>query len=242
MREKVYISGPITGIPSLNIQAFRDAEQKIRSMGMNPVVPHDLFEGIDTQDFKWEDFMRGCIKCLMDCDAVITIEGWNDSEEARIEVDLARKLKMDVFPLHNIKQLANEMHVAAEETEVQMNKLSLERRVYNFIAHSEVLEKVSKQYNKMGFAMALDKSREIKKAIKYHEFNMPKRELARQILQHQKSLYAILPSTKNVSYQNSLQKLQTIISDAQQLMNPINPLIKILQQQNINGITGAQRQ
>lgn len=115
---KVYISGPITGIERLNIDAFRIAEEKIRSMGMNPVVPHDLFEGIDTQHYKWEDFMRGCIKALMECDAVITITDWENSNGARIEVDLARKLNIEVFPLVSVKNLVKEMMVAAEETEV----------------------------------------------------------------------------------------------------------------------------
>lgn len=116
MSLKIYISGPITGIPSNNIHAFREAEEKIRSMGMNPIVPHDFFEGVDTQDFVWEDYMKKCIKELMNCDAVVTIEGWNDSRGAQIEVDLARKLGFEVLPLVCAHKLADEMHRAAEST------------------------------------------------------------------------------------------------------------------------------
>jgi hypothetical protein len=116
MSPKVYISGPITGIQSNNIHAFRDAEEKIRSMGMIPVVPHDFFEGVDTQNFVWEDYMKTCIKELMNCDAVVTIDGWNESRGAQIEVDLARKLGYEVLPLVSAHKLANEMHEAAETT------------------------------------------------------------------------------------------------------------------------------
>lgn len=115
---------------------------------------------------------------------------------------------------------------------------SLDKRLYKFITHSEVLEKVSIHYNKMAFSVALDKARELKRSIVYHDYQTPKKVLAKMILSHEKSLYAILPSTKNTSYRSSLQKLQGMIEEARKILNPIYPIISSLEQ---NGITTAVR-
>jgi hypothetical protein len=114
----------------------------------------------------------------------------------------------------------------------------IEKRIYKFITHSEVLEKVSVNYHKMAFATSLDKCREIKRAIKYHDFKMPARELAKMVLMYQKHLYNILPSSKNTSYKNSLTKLQQIITDARNMLEPIYPLIQNL---NNNGVRSTEK-
>lgn len=101
----IYISGPITGRPSLNLAAFRDAAEQIKSFGLIPVVPHDLVEGIDHEGWEWVDYMRICIKKLVECEAIITLHDWEESPGAIVEVDLARKLNMEVFTIVNLDRL-----------------------------------------------------------------------------------------------------------------------------------------
>ncbi len=113
----IYISGPITGRSELNLPQFRSAEEKIKSFGMKPVVPHDLVEGLDTEAFKWEDYMRICIKAMMDCEAVITLDDWEESPGACIEVQLARSLNMDVYHIVHLERIVQNAERTVEENQ-----------------------------------------------------------------------------------------------------------------------------
>ena len=86
---KVYISGPITGYPNGNAEAFGDAEDSIRWSGHEPVNPHKL-----THDHgkTWAEFMREDIKALLDCQAIFMLKGWWHSKGAVIENKLAQEL------------------------------------------------------------------------------------------------------------------------------------------------------
>lgn len=93
---RIYISGPMTGVPGLNRGAFADAARGLRSEGLEAVNPHEIGDalGIDTS---WLGYMREDIKALMDCDAVLALEDWQQSRGARIEVRLAIALGLPVY-------------------------------------------------------------------------------------------------------------------------------------------------
>lgn len=99
MSKKIYISGPITGRIRNNVDAFRDAEFKLRQMGLNPLIPHDLFDHIDTRDYDWEHYMRGCIKAMMDCELVVMLPDWAESKGAVVERKLAEDVKIPVYEI-----------------------------------------------------------------------------------------------------------------------------------------------
>jgi len=111
----IYISGPITGRPQLNVSAFRDAEDKIRALGLKTIVPHDLMVEMDTTGMVWEDYMRTCIKALMDCSAVVTLPDWEESPGAQLEVHIARKLNIKVYPIFNIDRMIHQADEMATE-------------------------------------------------------------------------------------------------------------------------------
>lgn len=84
---KVYISGPVTGRPRRNEPAFRRAAERIRAAGHEPLVPHDVVpDGVDD----WHEAMRHCLVWLPTCDAVAMLDGWENSEGARVELMAAR--------------------------------------------------------------------------------------------------------------------------------------------------------
>ena len=102
---KAYICGPITDLPNLNIEEFRAVETLLIEMGYQATVPHDLFEGIDTSQFKHSDYMDVCLKELREgnYDYVIVLQGWKDSVGAKMEIAEADKLGITV------KMAANEL-------------------------------------------------------------------------------------------------------------------------------------
>ena len=89
----VYISGPVTGLPDENRQAFLAAAQILQNNGFTAYMPHDYVEAGST----WEQAMRDCIRAMMDADAVFTLDGCDDSSGATIEIDLAGKIGIPVF-------------------------------------------------------------------------------------------------------------------------------------------------
>lgn len=91
---KVYISGPMTGLPDLNRPAFTDAEQVLKLCGYEVLNPANVTA---PPDATWEQYMRLDIPMLMHADAIYLLGGWERSRGARIEFNLACELKMRVI-------------------------------------------------------------------------------------------------------------------------------------------------
>lgn len=90
---KVYISGPMTGLPDLNFPAFHAAASQLRGLGLDPVNPADINPD---SGMTWAACMRADIKALCDCDALALLPGWEASRGAHLELHLAHRLEMKV--------------------------------------------------------------------------------------------------------------------------------------------------
>jgi len=98
---KIYIAGPMTGIPDFNFPEFRKATDYLRARGFNVVSPHEVTESTDGKDAPrdkpWSFYMRNSLKAMLDCDEVLMLPLWPKSHGARLERDLALSLSM---PIH----------------------------------------------------------------------------------------------------------------------------------------------
>lgn len=97
--KRIYISGPITGIPEYNKPAFDSAEKKINEMGLIPISPFRL--GVVSKHKSWQDYMREDIKALMDCDAVYLLPGYEKSKGAMEEKRIAESIGIPVYTNFN---------------------------------------------------------------------------------------------------------------------------------------------
>jgi len=84
---RVYISGPMTGIPEYNRAAFLAAEARLRALGLEPVNPWDFGE---VPGWDHYDYMRRDIPALATCGAIYMLRGWLRSRGARKEWAVAR--------------------------------------------------------------------------------------------------------------------------------------------------------
>jgi len=90
---KVYVSGPMTGIKDFNFPAFASAAKEMESRGYTAVNPATL----NTPNTSWNDCMKADIRALVDCDAIVMLKGWERSNGAQIELNLAHRLGMEIM-------------------------------------------------------------------------------------------------------------------------------------------------
>jgi len=95
----IFISGAITGTEDYE-KRFREAEVRLIKKYDEPVV-NPVYIGQQVEQ-KIEnptrvDYMRPCLKRLLDCDTIYMLKGWTSSKGANAEVNLALVLEMNIL-------------------------------------------------------------------------------------------------------------------------------------------------
>ena len=98
---RIYVCGPMSGYPDLNVDAFRTAAWQLQRLGHSSVVPHDVEVAqheepcpagppVTTQSgHSVACFLRADLTALLDCDGIYVLNGWEASVGARLEVQVA---------------------------------------------------------------------------------------------------------------------------------------------------------
>lgn len=102
---KLYVSGPMTGLPEWNFPAFNTAAAKVRSLGYEAVNPVDINPDPATP---WEMCLRSDLKALCDCDGIVMIHGWEHSKGAHLELMVAHRLAMPVFFINSLHKMTQQ--------------------------------------------------------------------------------------------------------------------------------------
>lgn len=90
---KVYISGPMTGVPGHNFPAFAEARKQLRAEGFTVLCPAEAGE---VDGWTWEQYLKRDLAMVLDADAVVALPGWENSRGARLEVHVAGELSLPV--------------------------------------------------------------------------------------------------------------------------------------------------
>ena len=93
--KRIYIAGPMTGLPDFNYPAFNCAAERLRGLGFDVENPA---ENPEPHCGSWLGYMRMAIRQLSHCDGVVLLPGWQNSRGARIEHQLAHQLGLIVVP------------------------------------------------------------------------------------------------------------------------------------------------
>lgn len=114
---KVYIAGPMTGLPQFNIPAFVSATERLRAAGFEVVSPVERDsdavreaalaspDGKLTNDSiageTWGQILARDVAIVADeVDGVVVLPGWNRSRGARLEVTTALLCNKPIFVEH----------------------------------------------------------------------------------------------------------------------------------------------
>lgn len=92
--KRIYIAGPMSGLPESNYPAFNAKAAELRSQGHhvenpaeNPVPPCG----------SWLGYMRMALAQLATCEAIYMLPGWQGSRGAAIEYQLARSIGLEMM-------------------------------------------------------------------------------------------------------------------------------------------------
>lgn len=92
---KLYLAGPMSGLPNFNYDAFHRYAKLLRERGyevFNPAEAHDGDQGLELWQYYASDLPE-----VAKADAVAVLPGWSESTGARIEVLVAKKLGKPVY-------------------------------------------------------------------------------------------------------------------------------------------------
>lgn len=99
---RIYIAGPMTGLPQFNYPAFFEAAERLRALGHQVENPAD---NPPPPCKTWRGYMRLALRQLVTCDAVALLPGWEESRGARIERRLANDLDLPALDLQRMVTL-----------------------------------------------------------------------------------------------------------------------------------------
>lgn len=91
--KRIYIAGPMTGLPDLNYPAFHAEAARLRGLGHHVENPA---ENPAPACGSWQAYMRMAISQLITCDSLVLLPGWQGSKGAMLEACIATELGMSV--------------------------------------------------------------------------------------------------------------------------------------------------
>ncbi|UCP10215.1 DUF4406 domain-containing protein [Pseudomonas sp. MM213] len=97
--KRVYVAGPMTGIENFNYPAFNAAADALRAQGYQVENPAD--HGI-VPSAEWADYMAYDLTRLGLCGVISLLPGWERSEGAKLEVQIAHRLGMTIVNAHDL--------------------------------------------------------------------------------------------------------------------------------------------
>lgn len=92
-KKRLYLSGPMSGLPEHNFPAFHAAAADLRAHGYDVVNPAEVNS---TNPGDWSACMRADIKALCDCDGLALMPGWENSKGAHLELHIAHRIDIEI--------------------------------------------------------------------------------------------------------------------------------------------------
>ena len=103
---RVYISGPMSGLPECNRPAFEALRLRLRAEGHFVICPAELDvlpkeqgAGAPASENLWRGFLIRDIAMLLTCqlDAIVMLPGWEKSRGSRLEMLAAMMVGLEVL-------------------------------------------------------------------------------------------------------------------------------------------------
>lgn len=103
-KRRIYVAGPMRGLPLYNFPAFDAAASRYRVAGWEVINPAEMDRSRGFSEHNDEpspEFLKQAIMddltAISDCDALALLPGWRESLGAQAEVALARFLGLQLL-------------------------------------------------------------------------------------------------------------------------------------------------
>lgn len=94
---RLYLSGPMTGLPKHNYPAFMRWARLLRKANYQVINPAELDDGTP---LNWIQCLKRDVTKLFTCTGIATMPGWTKSKGANLEVHIGRELD---YPVHSVE-------------------------------------------------------------------------------------------------------------------------------------------
>lgn len=98
--KRIYLAGPMTGLPDYNYPAFHAVAARLRALGHHVENPAEN-PGQET----WQAYMRQALRQMLTCDLVALLPGWADSRGATLERYIAQQVGIEVIAASQLTQV-----------------------------------------------------------------------------------------------------------------------------------------
>lgn len=96
---RLYVCGPMSGLPEFNYPAFHGATERLAALGYDIENPADNQQDDTSPVPVWQQFMRLGVAQLVRCDGIALLDGWQKSRGASLEVFIGTQLGLTVMPV-----------------------------------------------------------------------------------------------------------------------------------------------
>lgn len=94
---RIYVAGPITGMPELNYPAFHEAAARLRAKGWHVENPAENPDPHVDASCHWTAYMRMGLSQVATCHAIYLLPGWQKSKGASLEYMVAQQLGLQIL-------------------------------------------------------------------------------------------------------------------------------------------------
>lgn len=106
--QRVYVAGPMSGLPDMNYPAFHEAAARLRAKGWHVENPAENPDPHVDASCHWTAYMRMGVSQLMTCHAIYLLPGWQQSKGASLEYLIAQRLGLQVMQHHQQEDVLQE--------------------------------------------------------------------------------------------------------------------------------------
>lgn len=97
---KIFISGPMTGLPEYNRESFEKAAEGIRQAGHEPLNPWNPELAYADPPLSWYECMMRSLRLLGEADGIVALPDSENSVGSNIEQLMARKMGLIQYEFH----------------------------------------------------------------------------------------------------------------------------------------------
>lgn len=109
---RIYIAGPMTGLPDFNYPAFNARATDLADSGHVVLNPTTLNDGTNKT---WNQYLRESLTMMLSAEAVSVLPGWEQSKGATLEIQVALVIGIPVIGVDPAELSQLPSHVTVQD-------------------------------------------------------------------------------------------------------------------------------